>query len=67
LFAFSFLLFASTAEVSFLLVFESAQIVLRAKSVFDYWFLIFCFGHFSPLKMQELTEKLSFFLHSFAQ
>jgi len=59
--------FTSTAEVSFLLVFDSVQIVLSAKGVIDCWFLIFCVGHFSPLKMQELTEKLLFFPHSFAQ
>jgi len=41
LFAFSFLPFASTAEVSFLLVFESAQTVSRAKGAFKCWFFIY--------------------------
>jgi len=56
--------FASTAEVSSLLVFESVQIVLRAKGMIDCWLL---FGHFSPLKSARTHCKFSLFpilLHS---
>jgi len=41
-------------------VFFSPHCRLRAKGVFNCWVLIFCFSQFSPLRIQELTERFLF-------